>query len=108
MPWLMAEPPWVGVSKQSVGMNSRMRSEKSTSQFQSRVDTRSHTFQDHRRSMESLIQQIRTDEEELSQGGGSGAIAKQHAKGRLTARERLELLLDPGSEFLEFGIYAGF
>src|SRR5919204_4513215 len=30
-------------------------------------------------------------------GGGPGAIERQHARGKLTARERLELLLDPGS-----------
>src|SRR5437667_7677039 len=108
MPGLMAERLWLRVSNPSGGMNRRMRSEKSTGQFQSRVDTRGHTFQNRRLSMESLMEQFRTDERELAQGGGSSAIAKQHAKGRLTARERLELLLDPGTEFLEFGIYAAF
>ncbi|TDN59138.1 carboxyl transferase domain-containing protein [Paraburkholderia sp. BL10I2N1] len=38
--------------------------------------------------------------------GGDEAIAKQHAKGKLTARERIEKLLDAGS-FSEFGILAG-
>src|SRR5438309_9489133 len=108
MPWLMAERLRLRVSNQSGGMNRRMKSEKSTGQFQSRVDTGSQTFQNHRLSMESLMEQIRSDEGELAEGGGSNAVAKQHAKGRLTARERLELLLDPGSEFMEFGIYTGF
>jgi hypothetical protein len=31
------------------------------------------------------------------EGGGKGRVEKQHAKGKLTARERLDLLLDPGS-----------
>ncbi|MEW5941176.1 MAG: carboxyl transferase domain-containing protein, partial [Chloroflexota bacterium] len=31
------------------------------------------------------------------EGGGADRIAKQHAKGKLTARERLDLLLDPGT-----------
>ena len=35
--------------------------------------------------------------EEARQGGGPERIAKQHAKGKLTARERIDLLLDPGS-----------
>ena len=37
-------------------------------------------------------------------GGGAERVAKQHAKGCLTARERVELLLDPGS-FIEIGAY---
>src|SRR2546426_2874851 len=85
-----------------------MRTENLSGQFQSRVDTRGQTFQNRRLSMESLMEQFQTDERELAQGGGSGAIAKQHAKGRLTARERLKVLLDPGTEFLEFGVYAAF
>src|SRR2546426_910181 len=85
-----------------------MRTENLSGQFQSRVSTRSQVFQNHWQSMESLMKQVQTDERELAQGGGSGAIAKQHAKGRLTARERLKVLLDPGTEFLEFGVYAAF
>ena len=41
-------------------------------------------------------------------GGGEERIAKQHARGKLTARERIAALVDPGSEFLEFGAFAGF
>ena len=37
-------------------------------------------------------------------GGGTVRIAAQHAKGRLTARERLDILLDPGS-FEELDMY---
>ena len=39
-------------------------------------------------------------------GGGQGAIDRQHAKGRLTARERLVRLLDPGTPFFELGLWA--
>ena len=41
----------------------------------------------------------------LQQGGGAKAIEKQHAKGKLTARERLNLLFDEGS-FVEIGLFA--
>jgi len=34
-----------------------------------------------------------------AEGGGAERVAKQHAEGKLTARERLDLLLDPGSFF---------
>ncbi|MGE3818719.1 MAG: acyl-CoA carboxylase subunit beta, partial [Isosphaeraceae bacterium] len=50
--------------------------------------------------------QIRAEADEIRRGGGTDAIARQHAKGRLTARERLERLLDPGSTFLELGLWA--
>ncbi|HZY44515.1 MAG TPA: carboxyl transferase domain-containing protein, partial [Anaerolineae bacterium] len=43
------------------------------------------------------IQQLRDLREKAKQGGGAEAIEKQHSKGRLTARERIDLLLDSGS-----------
>ena len=50
-----------------------------------------------------MNQQQLTDKLALAElGGGSDRIAKQHAKGKLTARERVHLLLDPGS-FEEIG-----
>src|SRR5262249_12575980 len=49
---------------------------------------------------------IRSEEEVLRQGGGSRAIARQHEKKRLTARERIDLLLDPGTAFFELGLWA--
>ena len=49
--------------------------------------------------------QIRNDEEVIRQGGGEKAIESQHKKGRLTARERIALLIDPGTQFFELGSY---
>ena len=43
------------------------------------------------------LAELRAVRERARQGGGAERIEKQHAKGKLTARERLELLLDPGS-----------
>jgi len=43
------------------------------------------------------ILELRTMREKAHQGGGEKRIATQHAKGKLTARERLDLLLDPGT-----------
>jgi acetyl-CoA carboxylase carboxyltransferase component len=42
---------------------------------------------------------------QIKLGGGVSNIEKQHLKGRLTARERLQLLLDDQAEFFEFGIF---
>ncbi len=49
------------------------------------------------RGMQSKLAELKRRQEEAALGGGEAAIAKQHAKGKLTARERLDLLLDPGS-----------
>ena len=58
--------------------------------------------------MEALLLVLRQQEDGIRQGGGAKAIEAQHGKKRLTARERLALLLDPGEEFLELGLFAAF
>ncbi|HET9134567.1 MAG TPA: acyl-CoA carboxylase subunit beta [Gemmatimonadales bacterium] len=47
--------------------------------------------------MHSRLDDLRRRQELAEQGGGPDRIAQQHKKGKLTARERLDLLLDPGS-----------
>jgi acetyl-CoA carboxylase carboxyltransferase component len=58
------------------------------------------------REMEALVAEVRKQEEAIRQGGGAKAIERQHEKGRLTARERISALLDPGTPFLELGLWA--
>jgi len=53
-------------------------------------------------SIEEKIEILRKKSEQAKQGGGLERIEKQHKSGKLTARERLVLLLDPGS-FEELG-----
>jgi acetyl-CoA carboxylase carboxyltransferase component len=65
-------------------------------------------FEKRRREIEGLVEQLRRDEAQLLEGGGAAAIKRQHEKGRLTARQRIEHLIDPGSPFLELGLYAAF
>ena len=50
------------------------------------------------------LEELRRRREAAEQGGGADRIAKQHAQGRLTARERVELLVDPGT-FEELGTF---
>src|SRR5437660_5964345 len=52
------------------------------------------------------VEALRREEDVIRQGGGAKAIDRQHAKGRLTARERLAALLDPGTELFELGLWA--
>ena len=51
-----------------------------------------------------LSSEIRALEAKLREGGGSAKTERQHAQGKLTARERIGLLFDPGSRFLEVGL----
>lgn len=48
-------------------------------------------------TIQEKIQELKARQETIQQGGGQKQIDKQHAHGKLTARERLEKLLDPGS-----------
>jgi acetyl-CoA carboxylase carboxyltransferase component len=52
------------------------------------------------------VDDLRARRERAKLGGGEEKIAKQHAAGKLTARERIDLLVDPGT-FVEMGIHAG-
>src|SRR5437879_2979512 len=56
--------------------------------------------------MQQLIEDLRRQEFKIKEGGGAKAIARQHDKGRLTARERIARLIDPQSEFFELGRWA--
>jgi len=51
-----------------------------------------------------LSGEIRELEARLREGGGSAKIERQHAQGKLTARERIDLLRDGDSRFLEIGL----
>ena len=73
-----------------------------------KVDATSARFEKNMRSMAELVSVVRNEEAQLRQGGGTKAIESQHNKGRLTARERIDLLLDPKSQFFELGIYSAF
>ena len=49
------------------------------------------------RNIDELCEQLKAKREAANAGGGDAAIAKQKAKGKGTARERIDQLLDPGS-----------
>ena len=59
------------------------------------------TAADH---MRGLVAELQDLEEKLRQGGGPAKIEKQHQSGKLTARERVAKLIDPGAMFLEIGL----
>jgi acetyl-CoA carboxylase carboxyltransferase component len=56
--------------------------------------------------MKGLVEDLHARRERAKLGGGAEKIAVQHERGKLTARERLDLLVDPGT-FVELGIHGG-
>jgi 3-methylcrotonyl-CoA carboxylase beta subunit len=76
--------------------------------LQSKIDATSPRFEKNMRAMAELMAQIHNEQEQIRQGGGAKAIESQHAKGRLTARERIALLIDPETEFRELGLYTAY
>ena len=76
------------------------------SELHSTMDFASVRAQANRKALLALMAALCAEEDEIRQGGGAKAAEAQHGKGRLTARERLKLLLDEGTEFLELGLWA--
>ncbi len=56
------------------------------------------------RDLRQLVSELHELESRLVAGGGVKKIDKQHKDGKLTARERIALLIDPGSLFIEVGL----
>jgi len=80
----------------------------SASVLKTSANRKSPEFEKNARRVADLLTIIKNEEEQIRQGGGAKAIESQHNKGRLTARERIARLIDPGSHFFELGIYAAF
>ena len=59
-------------------------------------------------SLKSLIEKTEKLLEKIHEGGGKKAIAKQKEKNKLTARERINYLIDRDTTFIEFGAFAGY
>src|ERR1700722_17127471 len=74
----------------------------------SRLDPKAKRQQSNATGMRALLAALQQQEAVIREGGGAKAIEAQHAKQRLTARERLALLLDPGTELFELGLFAAF
>jgi 3-methylcrotonyl-CoA carboxylase beta subunit len=78
-----------------------------------RIDLQSDEYRDNERAMQALSGDLRREVGRIAQGGSKSASDKHRAAGKLPARERIRVLLDTGSPFLEFsqlaahGMYGG-
>lgn len=58
--------------------------------------------------LNNIIKEINKTEAEIKKGGGKKRIEKEHKKGKLTARERIDKLVDEDARFYELGLWAGY
>jgi len=81
--------------------------------LKSAIDPRSAEFKENAAAMQALVADLRGKIETAMQGGSEEARSRHLARGKLPARERVNLLLDPGTPFLElsalaaYGLYGG-
>lgn len=64
-------------------------------------------FNKNEDQLKQLCSQLKAKTSKTQLGGGEKKIAEQHQKGKLTARERIDYLIDKSTGFLEIGLFAG-
>ncbi len=74
--------------------------------LRTRIDTRSEEYQANRAAMLEKLAEFESLQEQARQGGGSTYVQRHRDRGKLLARERIELLVDPDTPFLELSTLA--
>ena len=69
--------------------------------LQTQLNARSADFMANAAAMQQVVDDLRLHLERMAQGGGEAARAKHTARGKLLPRDRVQMLLDPGTPFLE-------
>jgi len=69
--------------------------------LETQLNARSAHFQANAAAMRAVVDDLKAQLEKATQGGGDAARAKHTARGKLLPRERVQMLLDPGTPFLE-------
>jgi 3-methylcrotonyl-CoA carboxylase beta subunit len=69
--------------------------------LESKVDRKNPEFAANAAAMRALVEELKVRQAQVASGGGEAARAKHLARGKLLPRDRVEMLLDPGSPFLE-------
>ena len=72
------------------------------------ADTTDAAFQERAAHYEALVEKMEERAAEVRKGGGKERIEREHERGKLTARERVEYLVDDPGQFKELGLFAGY
>ncbi len=75
--------------------------------FQTQIDSKNETFSRNAEVMKGLVSDLKKKLAHIYKGGGKTARERHQQHGKLLPRERIQLLLDPDSEFLELSTLAG-
>src|SRR5450830_1044576 len=76
--------------------------------IESKLNPRSEDFKANAAAMQAIVADLRDKVEKIAAGGGEAAAAKHLARGKLLPRDRVQMLLDPGTPFLEFSQMAAY
>jgi 3-methylcrotonyl-CoA carboxylase beta subunit len=76
--------------------------------LESKLNPRSADFQANAAAMRALVEDLQVQVAKAAEGGGEAARAKHEARGKLPPRQRVQMLLDPGTPFLELAPLAGY
>lgn len=76
--------------------------------IESKLNPRSDDFKANVAAMQAIVDDLRDKVEKIAAGGGEAAAAKHLARGKLLPRDRVQMLLDPGTPFLEFSQMAAY
>jgi acetyl-CoA carboxylase carboxyltransferase component len=72
----------------------------------SRTDSRSTDFERNAAAMQALVDELRAHLQRARLGGGTAAVERHRKRGKLTARDRIDRLVDPATPFLELSALA--
>src|SRR5262249_11755399 len=99
-------PKLIGAQVSRLGAPGRNGYVPAVTTLVSHVDTEAEEFQRRRERMQALVGELRERTALVSMGGSTAALKRHRGRGKLTARERIDRLVDPGTAFLEIGALA--
>ncbi|EJM95846.1 carboxyl transferase domain-containing protein [Herbaspirillum sp. YR522] len=76
--------------------------------IESKLDLRSEEFENNRAAMQAIVDDLRQKIAQVAEGGGQAAREKHLARGKLLPRDRVQMLLDAGTPFLELSPLAAY
>lgn len=76
--------------------------------FNTQLQANKDTFEKNRAAMQAQVQDLKQKLKIIYQGGDETARTRHRQHGKLLPRERIQMLLDPGSDFLELSSFAGY